>query len=100
MTQPSISAAFSSQSRAARRRIAARSVCGIAAQAGCAALASRTARLTSAGVAIPMRPSSAPVAGSVTAAVPPWGLTQPPEKTCPFQVSSLRNVMIGSSLFP
>src|SRR5487761_789412 len=85
---------------AALRRIAERSVCGIAAQAGCASLACFTARATSAGAAMPMRPSSAPVAGSMTAAVPPWELIQPPEYTCPFQVSSLRNVMICPSLFP
>ena len=85
---------------AALRRIAERSVCGIAAQAGCASLACFTARATSAGAAMPMRPSSAPVAGSMTAAVPPWELIQPPEYTCPFQVSSLRNVMICCQPLP
>src|SRR6202035_2059593 len=71
-----------------------------AAQARCASLACCRARVTSALVAMPMWPSSLPVAGSMTAAVPPWELIQPPEYTCPFQVSSLRNVMICPSLFP
>jgi hypothetical protein len=63
ITQPSISAAFSSQSCAARRRMAERSVCGRAAKAGCASIARLTARVTWAGVAMPTRPSSWPVAG-------------------------------------
>jgi hypothetical protein len=68
----------------------------MAAQAGCASLAFRTARVTSAATAMPIRPSSLPVAGSMTAAVPPSAVIQPPEYTCPFQVSSLRNAMTCS----
>ena len=76
--QPSISAALASQISPALRRIAARSVYGVAAQAACAAAARPTAAATSAGPAIPVRPSSWPVAGSVTAASPA-ALTHPPE---------------------
>jgi hypothetical protein len=79
MLHCSIPAALASQMPAARRSTAERSVCGSAAQDGCAAAASRTARDMSSGAAIPVRPSSAPVAGSVTAMSPPAGLTQPPE---------------------
>ena len=79
ITQSSISGALASQMAAARRRIADRSVCGVAAQAGCAAAASLTARVTSSGVARPMRPSSRPVAGSMTAVSPPSEVIQPPE---------------------
>src|SRR5580698_9060350 len=84
----SMSAALASHRSAARRSSADRSVCGVAAQAGCAAAASWAARATSAGVAIPVRPSSAPVAGSVTGASPPPPSTQPPEKILPRQTAS------------
>jgi hypothetical protein len=79
MPHHSMSGALASHKSAARRSRAARSVCGVAAQAGCAAAASWAAWATSAWVAIPVRPSSAPVAGSITAASPPPPSTQPPE---------------------
>jgi hypothetical protein len=63
----------------ARRRIAARSVWGRAAQAGWAAAAVAAAAEMSAGAAMPVRPSSAPVAGSITGASPPAACFQPPE---------------------
>ena len=78
----SMSAAWASQMSAARRKMADRSVCGVAAQAGCAAAAICAARATSAGVAMPVRPISCPVAGSMTGAsrpLPSSPPTQPPE---------------------
>ena len=75
----SMSGALASQMSAARRRMADRSLCGVAAQAGCATAARCAARVTSAGDAIPARPSSAPVAGSITAASPPDPDVQPSE---------------------
>ena len=66
--QSSISAAFASQISAALRRIAARWVCGSAAHAGWAAAAAAVAAAMSAGDAMPTLASSAPVAGSITAA--------------------------------
>ena len=75
----SISAALAFQMSPARRSIAARSVCGVAAQAAWAAAAAAVAAATSAGEAMPVRPSSAPVAGSVTGASPPAAAFHPPE---------------------
>ena len=75
----SISAALAFQMSPARRSTAARSVCGVAAQAAWAALAAAAAAATSAGEAMPVRPSSAPVAGSVTGASPPPAVFHPPE---------------------
>ena len=76
----------------ARRKMADRSVCGSAAQAGWAAAAAVAAAATSAGEAMPTRPSSAPVAGSVTGASPPETAFQPPLKALPRHVASSRNV--------
>ncbi len=59
--------------------MAARSVYGNAAQAGWAAAAAVAAAATSAGEAMPTRPISAPVAGSMTAASPPLACCQPAE---------------------
>jgi len=64
---------------AAVRSSADRSECGLAAHSCCAAAASRAAFAMSAGPPIPVRPSSMPVAGSITAASPPDAVTQPPE---------------------
>jgi len=72
-------AASASLRSAARRSRADRSVWGVAGQAGCAAAASWAARATSAGIAIRVRPSSAPLAGSITGASPPPPSTQPPQ---------------------
>jgi hypothetical protein len=79
MLHCSISAALAVQMSPARRSSAARWVCGSAAQAGWAAAAAAMASVMSAGDAMPVRPSSPPVAGSVTGAVPPAGCFQPPE---------------------
>ncbi len=59
--------------------MADRWVCGSAAHAGWAAAATAVADAMSAGEAMPTRPSSSPVAGSVTAASPPAAGRQPPE---------------------
>jgi hypothetical protein len=75
----SISAALASQISAAFRSTADRSECGRAAHDFCAVAACRAAAAVSAGPPIPVRPSSVPVAGSVTAASPPDAVTQPPE---------------------
>ena len=93
MAHCSISAALASQMSAALRSSADRSECGPAAHSRCAADACRAALTMSAGPPIPVRPSSAPVAGSVTAASPPDAVTQPPEYTRPRQVSSPRKVI-------
>ena len=79
MLHCSISAAFAFHMSPARRRTAARSVYGRAAQAGWAAAAAVVAAETSATAAMPVRPSSAPVAGSTTVASPPAARFQPPE---------------------
>src|SRR6202161_1273728 len=66
MLQPSISSPCAFQMSPARRRMADRSVCGSAAQAGWAAAAAVAAAATSAGEAMPTRPGSAPVGGPVS----------------------------------
>jgi hypothetical protein len=71
--------------------MADRSVCGSAAQAGWAAAAPAAAEVMSAAEPMPVRPSSWPVAGSVTAAVPPAAAVQPPLYTLPRHVASSRN---------
>jgi hypothetical protein len=77
-TQPLISSACSSMSRPALRSTAARSSNVAAAQSRCAAAAAAHARSTSDASATPVRPNSAPVAGSMIAVSPPWAATQPP----------------------
>ena len=61
-----ISSPWLLNSSPARRSTAARSEYGSAAHSRCASCARRRARSTSSGVAAPTRPSSAPVAGSIT----------------------------------
>jgi len=75
----SISAALAFQMSPARRSSAARSVCGVAAHEDWAAAAAAVAAAMSAADAIPARPSSWPVAGSVTGASPPADCFQPLE---------------------
>ena len=69
--QSSISGACSISRSPARRRIAARSSNEVCAHSGCAAAAARAASRTSSPSAMPIVPSSSPVAGSITGAVPP-----------------------------
>src|SRR5271170_6650724 len=87
---------LSSRTRAALRRIAARSSYGVAAQPGCAARASLAARRTSAAVALPTLVILAPVAGSCTSSEPPAALRHSVPKTRPSQVFSIKNFGAGT----
>ena len=73
----------------ARRSTAARSRNGVAAHSRWASAARSAERATSSASAIPIRPSSCPVAGSTTAASPPDAARQPPSKIDPDHAAGL-----------
>jgi hypothetical protein len=96
--QSSISAAFSRQIATARRITSARAECGWSAHSRWAAAARAVAAATSAALARPVVPMTAPVAGSMTGAVPPSASRQPPEKTLPCHSAASRKD-IGDASF-